>query len=64
MRRRILPSGRPEEEEITLVQPDPTWAIEYEDFKRRCAAGESNIANDLLINRNLREIAQQARSRG
>jgi scyllo-inositol 2-dehydrogenase (NADP+) len=64
VRRRILPSGRPEEEEITLVQPDPTWAIEYEDFKRRCASGESNIANDFVINRNLREIAQQARSRG
>lgn len=63
VRRRILPSGRPEEDTITLVQPDPTWVIEYEDFKRRCAAGDSNIGNDIVINRNLREIAAQARSR-
>lgn len=63
VRRRILPSGRPEEDTITLVQPDPTWVIEYEDFKRRCAVGESNIDNDIVINRNLREIAEQARSR-
>jgi predicted dehydrogenase len=33
-RTRVLPSGRPAEEAITLVQPDPTWAIEYEHFKR------------------------------
>ena len=63
VRKRILPSGRPEEDTLTLIEPDPTWAIEYEDFKRRCASGESNIENDIFINRNLREIAQQAGSR-
>ena len=29
-RTRILPSGRPPEEAITLVQADPTWSAEYE----------------------------------
>src|SRR3990170_2038488 len=32
-RTRVLPSGRPPEEIVTLVQPDPTWAIEYDHFK-------------------------------
>ena len=33
-RTRILPSGRPPEEDVTLVRDDPTWAIEYAHFKR------------------------------
>lgn len=32
-RKRILPSGRPTETQEVLVQPDPTWKIEYEYFK-------------------------------
>ena len=34
---RVLPSGRPPEESMTLVQDDPTWAIEYDHFKRLVA---------------------------
>jgi hypothetical protein len=36
-RMRVLPSGRPPEESTTLVQEDPTWAIEYGHFKRLVA---------------------------
>ncbi len=50
VRKRKLPSGRPDEEPITLVQPDPTWEIEYGHFKDLCATGESNIDNDIWIN--------------
>ena len=53
---RKLPSGRPDDEAVTLVQPDPTWALEYEHFKRLCATGSSNIGNDLWINRRLDEL--------
>ena len=53
---RKLPSGRPAEEAVTLVQPDPTWAAEYEHFKRLCRSGESNIENDLWINQRLNEL--------
>ncbi len=35
-RTRILPSGRPTEEEHTMVQGDPTWELEYTHFKRLC----------------------------
>lgn len=50
VRDRKLPSGRPDEETVTLVQADPTWAIEYEHFKRLCVRVESNIDNDIWIN--------------
>ncbi len=55
-RTRKLPSGRPEEEAVTLVQPDPTWAAEYDHFKALCATGEGNVENDLLINERLNAL--------
>jgi len=51
VRDRKLPSGRPDEESITLVQSDPTWEAEYRHFRRLCESGESNIDNDIWINR-------------
>jgi len=56
VRDRKLPSGRPDEESITLVQPDPTWAIEYEHFRKLCETGVSNIDNDIWINNTLRAL--------
>jgi len=60
-RTRVLPSGRPPEESVTLVQADPTWAAEYAHFKTICARGQgSNIATDILINDWLAELSRQA----
>jgi hypothetical protein len=56
-RDRKLPSGRPDEESFTLVQPDPTWEAEYEHFKRLCHSGENNIKNDIWINNTLQYLA-------
>lgn len=53
LRNRKLPSGRPDERSITLIQPDPTWETEYRHFKGLCAKGESNIDNDIWINETL-----------
>lgn len=50
VRDRKLPSGRPDEDSVTLVQPDPTWELEYRHFKRLCENGGSNIENDIWIN--------------
>lgn len=61
---RALPSGRPDEETVTLVQPDPTWALEYEQFKRLCTSGGTNLANDLWINRRLNELTAMALAGG
>jgi predicted dehydrogenase len=52
-RDRKLPSGRPDEESITLIESDPTWALEYAHFKELCKQGISNIKNDIWINRTL-----------
>jgi scyllo-inositol 2-dehydrogenase (NADP+) len=61
LRRRALPSGRPPEEVITLVQDDPTWAIEYEHFKRLCADGRvCDLADDMWLNRVLRRLGEAA----
>ena len=56
---RVLPSGRPPEETITLVQDDPTWAIEYEHFKALCVKHcISDLADDLWLNRTLRRLGE------
>ena len=62
-RTRILPSGRPPEEAITLVQADPTWSAEYEHFKGLCRGKPdtaSALASDLRLNRILSELARGA----
>lgn len=56
LRHRKFPSGRPTEESVTLVQPDPTWAIEYDHFKRQCEKAQSNISNDIVINQILQNL--------
>jgi predicted dehydrogenase len=61
VRTRLLPSGRPPEETVTLVQDDPTWAIEYEYFKGLCANGHvGDLADDLWLNRTLRRLGERA----
>lgn len=64
-RRRVLPSGRPPEESVTLAQDDPTWALEYDAFKRFAAdvsAGRdaTTLAWDVEMNQRLRRLGAQA----
>jgi len=60
-RRRVLPSGHPPESAATLTQEDPTWAIEYDHFKKLCAKGtQTDLANDLLLQRVLRRVGAEA----
>ena len=57
-RTRVLPSGRPTEESITLVEDDPTWALEYANFRRLCLdRAQTDLANDLWLQRTLRRLA-------
>jgi len=61
VRARVLPSGRPPEESITLVQDDPTWALEYVHFRNACLAGrETDLANDRWLNGALRDLGTRA----
>jgi scyllo-inositol 2-dehydrogenase (NADP+) len=61
VRRRVLPSGRPPEETVTLTQDDPTWELEYAHFKSLCEGGHAtDLSNDIRINRMLRELSVDA----
>lgn len=60
LRDRKFPSGRPNEEAVTLVQADPTWELEYRHFKQLCLSGESNIENDIWINSTLNDLTRRS----
>ena len=61
VRRRVLPSGRPPEDTVTLIQEDPTWELEYAHFKSLCAGGHvTDLSNDIKINRMLRDLGVDA----
>jgi predicted dehydrogenase len=60
-RKRLLPSGRPPEVAVTLVQDDPTWALEYEHFKRLCTARDpTDLSDDLQLQQALTRLAAEA----
>lgn len=56
VRERKLPSGQPSEESITLVQPDPTWNLEYNHFKKMCESSINNLEKDIWINDTLQKL--------
>lgn len=65
-RQRMLPSGRPDEDAVTLVQADPTWAAEYVHFKSLCADADpsrhTNTATDIWIANVLDGIGEASQS--
>jgi predicted dehydrogenase len=61
VRMRMLPSGRPPEETVTLVQDDPTWAAEYGHFKALCERKQrTDLSIDLWLNRTLSNLSTDA----
>jgi scyllo-inositol 2-dehydrogenase (NADP+) len=60
-RTRVLPSGRPPEDVVTLEQEDPTWELEYAHFRKLCEDGAAaDLSNDLWLNRLLRSLGEAA----
>lgn len=58
-RRRVLPSGRPPENQTTLVQSDPTWASEYRHFKNLVSSAvPTDLSTDVWIQRELRKLEE------
>ena len=49
---------------VTLVQPDPTWTLEWEHFKQLCRRAESNLSNDLWLNQRLNALTAAALAGG
>lgn len=63
-RTRVLPSGRPPEEAVTLVQDDPTWALEYQHFRTLCLNGAlTDLSTDLWLQRTLGRLGVFALNR-
>jgi predicted dehydrogenase len=61
LRTRVLPSGRPPEESVTLVQADPTWDLEYAHFRGLCERREqADLGRDLWLQRLLRRLGDEA----
>lgn len=60
LRKRVLPSGRPDEEVHTVTSPDPTWALENAYFKDLCQTGGTNLENDIWIQSTLTALYQAA----
>src|SRR4029450_2565882 len=62
---RILPSGRPPEQATTLVSEDPTWALEYEHFKRLIVDKvPTDLSTDRWLLRVLGRLSREAVSMG
>jgi scyllo-inositol 2-dehydrogenase (NADP+) len=62
-RRRLLPSGIPPAESITLAQEDPTWALEYDHFKALIASrAETDMSGDLWLHRVLADLSAEAQT--
>jgi predicted dehydrogenase len=60
-RTRILPSGRPPEQSVLLVQDDPTWELEYAHFKRLVSdAAPTDLAGDRWLLRVLGKLSADA----
>ena len=59
-RKRILPSGRPPEESVTLISDDPTWALEYSYFRNLCEGRvKTDLGTDLWIQKTLRKLGKE-----
>jgi predicted dehydrogenase len=56
VRKRVLPSGRPEETTEVLPQGDPTWRLEYDHFLKLCRTGDTNLENDIWIYEKIKEL--------
>lgn len=60
IRNRKMPSGRPDEETITLNCADPTWQSEYNHFKNLVMSREfGNLYSNLKISQLFYELSQK-----
>lgn len=63
-RSRVLPSGRPPEETVTLVQDDPTWVAEYAHFKSLVAnKAPADLSNDRWLLRVLGRLSADVQTK-
>tara|TARA_R110001606_G_scaffold363289_1_gene517301 strand:+ start:11341 stop:12273 length:933 start_codon:yes stop_codon:yes gene_type:complete len=65
VRQRVLPSGRPLEEQETLIQDDPTWESEYAYFKSLCAKRQlTDLSQDRWLLETISDLSKAAETTG
>lgn len=64
LRRRVRPSGRPEEEKWTEPEGDPTWEEEFLHFVRSCQSPTTSLQRDIQIAKGLVGLIEESQSRG
>ena len=64
LRRRVRPSGRPEEEKWTEPEGDPTWEEEFLHFVRSCQSPTTSLQRDVRIAKGLLGLIEESQSRG
>jgi len=62
VRKRILPSGRPEESVEVLEQSDPTWQLEYNHFLEVCRTAGTNLETDIWISEKISQLGETMRN--
>jgi predicted dehydrogenase len=61
IRNRKYPSGIPDENMITLTEPDPTWRIEYDEFIHLCQKrAPVDLTNDIWLHDNIMGLSERA----
>ncbi len=60
LRKRVFPSGVPDEDVQTVEVSDPTWALDYGHFKELRGTGFTSIETDVWINSVLNKVGRSA----
>jgi len=61
IRKRMLPSGKPPEESVVLVQDDPTWDSEYQYFLNLIKENNpTDLSKDIYLNITLKKLGAEA----
>ena len=60
IRKRVYPSGVPDETVVIAEGPDPTWSAEYAHFRRLAGTGFTSIAGDMRVSAILHEVGRQS----
>ena len=63
IRKRRLPSGKPDEERYVLECDDPTWTLEYQYFEDLCLKGGTSFDKDHWVSGMLHGLADDAQAR-
>ena len=60
IRKRVYPSGVPQETVVIAEGPDPTWSAEYAHFRGLAGTGFTSIAGDMRVSAILHEVGRQS----